>query len=89
MHKLVKMDEKFTFKNILANLNGENATVYGKNMILMPYAKNVRYENGHLFLVLDFFNEDKETELGIKIQLANDLTEVFDNLIYGQEKELE
>jgi hypothetical protein len=76
------MDDNFNFKQVVAHASGG---VYGKNMILMPYGKNIGYDNGVLSISLDFINETTETEIGMKIKLSDDLVDLVDNLLYGEE----
>ena len=77
------MDENLEFKNIIASVG--NGGVDSKNMILFPYARNINYNNGTLSLSLDFFNEQTQTEIGLKIKLSEDLIDLIDNLLYGRE----
>lgn len=76
------MEDNLNFKNVLAHASGG---VYGNNMILMPYGKNISYDNGMLSLSLEFLNENTETEIGLKIKLSDDLVDLIDNLLYGEE----
>lgn len=76
------MDDNLEFKNFVTSANGG---VYEKNMILFPYARNINYSDGSLSLSLDFFNEQSETEIGLKIKLSEDLIDIIDNLLYGKE----
>lgn len=77
------MDDNLEFKNIIAS--PQNGGVDNKNMILFPYARNINYDNGTLSMSLDFFNEMSETEIGLKIKLSDDLVDLIDNLLYGEE----
>lgn len=77
------MDDNLEFKNIVANAG--NGGVDKKNMILFPYARNINYDNGTLSMSLDFFNEATQTEVGMKIKLSEDLVDLIDNLLYGEE----
>lgn len=76
------MEDNLEFQSALISAFGG---VDGKNMILMPYAKNINYENGMLSLVLDFINNSTETEIGLKIKLSDDLIDLIDDLLYGKE----
>lgn len=76
------MEDNLEFRSALASAFGG---VYGKNMILIPYAKNINYENGILSLALDFVNNSTETEVGLKIKLSDDLVDLIDDLLYGKE----
>lgn len=77
------MDDNLEFKNIVASTG--NGGVDKKNMILFPYARNINYDNGTLSMSLDFFNETAEAEIGINIKLSEDLVDIIDNLLYGEE----
>jgi hypothetical protein len=50
-------------------------------MVLMPYAKNLLYTNGHLKLTLDLFNDLSETEISIDIVVSEELQGLLDNLL--------
>jgi hypothetical protein len=50
-------------------------------MILMPYAKDLVYTNGHLKLTLDLFNDLSETEISIDIVVSEELQGLLDNLM--------
>lgn len=76
------MDENLEFKHIIAHGSG---AVDMKNMILMPYAKDITYEDGNLSLSLEFLDNTSETEIGIRIGLSDELIELFDRLLYGEE----
>jgi hypothetical protein len=82
MQKLVKMDENLEFKNILA---GVNSGGIDKVMYLLPYAKNVEYSDGNLSMVLEFVNNNAESEIGIKILLSDELQGLFDRMLFGEE----
>lgn len=71
------MDENLTFRKILA----QNSDGMGNKMILMPYAKDLSYTNGHLKLTLDLFNNLSETEITIDIMVSEELQGLLDNLI--------
>jgi hypothetical protein len=77
------MDENLEFTSIKAFI--ENGGVDNKNMILFPYARNISYEDGTLSMSLDFFNGSTETEIGLKVKLSEDLVEIIDNLLYGED----
>jgi hypothetical protein len=77
------MEDNSNFKATVAPALGG---VYGKNMILMPYAKNINYEDGILSICLDLVNNTTETEVGLKIKLSDDLIDLMDNLLYGEEE---
>ena len=76
------MDENLEFKHVLAHASG---AVYQRNMMLMPYAKDVLYEEGHLCLTLQFVDKKNETEVGMRIGLSDELIELFDRLLDGKE----
>jgi hypothetical protein len=71
------MDENLTFRKILA----ESSDGIGNKMILMPYAKDLVYTNGHLKLTLDLFNDLSETEISIDIVVSEELQGLLDNLM--------
>lgn len=71
------MDENLIFKKILA----QNSDGIGSNMVLMPYAKNLSYTNGHLKLTLDLFNDLSETEISIDIIVSEELKGLLSNLL--------
>lgn len=71
------MDENLAFRKILA----QSSDGIGNNMILMPYAKDLIYTNGHLKLTLDLFNDLSETEISIDIVVSEELQGLLDNLI--------
>ena len=71
------MDENLAFRKILA----QNSDGIGSKMILMPYAKNLLYTNGHLKLTLDLFNDLSETEISIDIVVSEELQGLLDNLL--------
>lgn len=74
------MADELEFKNVLAQkLNGTN-----KKMYLMPYAKELVYEDGNLSMVLEFVNDNAETELGITMEVADDLKDLFYKIEYGE-----
>jgi hypothetical protein len=75
------MDENLEFKHIIANAAISQGTV--NNMMLMPYGKDLTYSNGQLSMVLEFINENTETEIGINIQISEDLVLMFDKLLQG------
>lgn len=70
------MDENLRFKEIMA----QKWAGTGEEMILMPYAKNLEYKDGELSLTLELFNEDLETEVTIKMTVADALKEVLDKV---------
>ena len=74
------MDENLEFKNIVAASNFDGT---GKIMHLLPYAKEVTYSNGILSMVLEFVNEHAETELGIQMEVADELRDIFNKIEYG------
>lgn len=76
------MDDNLEFKSAIVSAFGG---VYGKNMMLLPYARNINYDNGILSMSLDFINNSSETEIGLKITLSDDLVDLMDNLLYGEE----
>ncbi len=53
-------------------------------MNLIPYAKNVIYEDGCLSMALEFVNDYAETEVGIKLVVSDELQDIFSNIIYGE-----
>jgi hypothetical protein len=71
------MDENLTFRKILA----QSSDGIGNKMILMPYAKDLVYTNGHLKLTLDLFNDLSETEISIDIVVSEELQGLLDNLM--------
>jgi len=71
------MDENLAFRKILA----QSSEGIGNSMILMPYAKDLIYTNGHLKLTLDLFNDLSETEISIDIVVSEELQGLLDNLI--------
>jgi hypothetical protein len=71
------MDENLAFRKILA----QSSDGIRSNMILMPYAKNLLYTNGHLKLTLDLFNDLSETEISIDIVVSEELQGLLDNLL--------
>ena len=75
------VDENLEFKNILAGgkLNGTN-----KLMQLLPYARDVEYKDGLLSMVLEFVNDSAETEVGIQLEVADELKMIFDKIEYGE-----
>lgn len=76
------MEENIEFKSVIASAFGG---VCGNNVYLMPYARNINYNDGMLSLSLDFINDSTETEIGLRIKLSDDLVDLIDNLLYGQE----
>ena len=74
------MDENLEFKNIMAASNSDGTN---KVMHLLPYAKEVTYSNGILSMVLEFVNEYAETELGIEMEVADELRDIFKKIEYG------
>lgn len=74
------MDESLEFKNIMAASNSDGT---GKVMYLLPYAKEVRYLDGILSMSLEFVNEHAETEVGIQMEVADELKEIFEKIEYG------
>ena len=76
------MEDNIEFKSVLASAFGG---VNGKNMIILPYARNINYKDGMLSLSLDFINDSTETEIGLKIKLSDDLIDLIDDLLYGKE----
>jgi hypothetical protein len=75
------MDDNLEFKNIIAASNSQGT---GKTMNLIPYAKNVIYEDGCLSMALEFVNDYAETEVGIKLVVSDELQDIFSNIIYGE-----
>ena len=71
------MDENLKFKKILS----QNSNGIGNNMILMPYAKNLSYTNGHLKLTLELFNDLSETEVSIDIVVSEELQGLLNNVL--------
>lgn len=71
------MDENLAFRKILA----QSSEGIGNSMILMPYAKDLTYNNGHLKLTLDLFNNLSETEISIDIVVSEELQGLLDNLL--------
>ena len=71
------MDENLTFRKILA----QNSNGIGNKMILMPYAKDLSYTNGHLKLTLDLFNDLSETDITIDIMVSEELQGLLDNIL--------
>jgi hypothetical protein len=71
------MDENLTFRKILA----QTSDGIGNKMILMPYAKDLSYINGHLKLTLDLFNNLSETEITIDIMVSEELKGLLDSLL--------
>lgn len=74
------MDENLEFKNILAASNSDGTQ---KVMYLLPYAKGVTYIDGVLSMSLEFVNEHAETEVGIQMEVADELKEIFEKIEYG------
>lgn len=74
------MDENLEFKNIVA---ASNSNGIPKIMYLLPYAKDVVYTDGILSMVLEFVNDYAETEVGIQMEVADELKEIFDRIEYG------
>lgn len=74
------MDENLEFKNILAASNSDGTQ---KVMYLLPYAKAVTYIDGVLSMSLEFVNEYAETEVGIQMEVADELKEIFEKIEYG------
>jgi len=71
------MDENLRLKHVLTgNLDGIQ-----NKMILMPYAKNLMYANGHLKFTLELFNDSSETEIGIDILVNQELQGLLESLI--------
>jgi hypothetical protein len=77
----VIVDDNLEFKNILA---GGNSNGMNKVMKLLPYARDVEYKDGLLSMVLEFVNEHAETELGIQMEVTDDLKMIFDKIEYGE-----
>lgn len=75
------MDDNLEFKNIIAASNSHGTE---NVMKLIPYAKNVTYEDGFLSMVLEFVNDYAETEVGIRLQVSDELQEIFGNIMYGE-----
>jgi hypothetical protein len=75
------MDDNLEFKNIIAASNSQGTN---NIMNLIPYAKNVTYEDGCLSMALEFVNDYAETEVGIKLQVSDELQEILSNIIYGE-----
>lgn len=71
------MDENLKFKKILS----QNSNGIGSNMILMPYAKNLSYTNGHLKLTLELFNDLSETDVSIDIVVSEELQGLLNNVL--------
>ncbi len=74
------MDESLEFKNIMAASNSDGTQ---KVMYLLPYAKEVTYRDGILSMALEFVNEHAETEVGIQMEVADELKEIFEKIEYG------
>ena len=74
------MDESLEFKNIIAASNSDGTQ---KVMYLLPYAKGVTYIDGVLSMSLEFVNEYAETEVGIQMEVADELKEIFEKIEYG------
>jgi hypothetical protein len=74
------VDENLEFKNILAASNSDGTQ---KVMYLLPYAKGVTYIDGVLSMSLEFVNEHAETEVGIQMEVADELKEIFEKIEYG------
>lgn len=75
------MDENLEFKNIIASsiLQGTDKIMY-----LLPYAKDLKYEDGTLSMVLEFVNNVAETEVEINLLVADELQEIFGKIMYGE-----
>lgn len=71
------MDEMLHFKRILA----QNSEGISNKMILMPYAKNLSYDNGHLRLTLELFNHLSETDISVDIIVNEELKGLLDTLM--------
>jgi hypothetical protein len=81
VQKLGKVDDNLEFKNIIAASNSQGTN---NIMALIPYAKDVTYENGLLSMTLEFVNDYSETEVGIKMMVSDELQEIFGNIMYGE-----
>lgn len=81
VQKLGKMDDNLEFKNIIAASNSQGTE---NIMRLIPYAKNVTYEDGYLSMALEFVNDYAETEVGIRLMVSEELQEIFGNIMYGE-----
>lgn len=75
------MDDNLEFKNIIAASNSQGTN---NVMTLIPYAKEVTYDNGYLSMVLEFVNDYSETEVGIKMMVSDELQEIFGSIMYGE-----
>lgn len=74
------MDDYLKVKFIASNSEGTE-----NNMLLLPYAKDVAYSDGVLSVSLEFFNESKETEIGLNIGLSDDLVDLIEGLLDNQD----
>lgn len=71
------MDENLRFKKVLTG----NWDGIQNKMILMPYAKNLVYANGHLKFTLELFNDLSETEIALDILVSQELQGLLDNML--------
>ena len=75
------MDENLEFKNIIAGANFDGIE---KVMYLLPYAKDLVYKQGILSMTLEFVNEHAETNVGIQLEVSDELQTIFDKIEYGE-----
>jgi hypothetical protein len=54
-------------------------------MILFPYASNVEYNEGELSFSLQFFNNQKSTEIAINMSLDDSLCNLIADLLNEKE----
>lgn len=50
-------------------------------MILFPYASNVDYTDGQLAFTLQFFSENKETQIEVKMETSTELRDIMEKLM--------
>jgi hypothetical protein len=55
-------------------------------MILFPYASNVEYNEGELSFSLQFFNNQKNTEIAINMSLDEGLCNLISDLLNEKEE---
>jgi hypothetical protein len=77
------MDDNLAFKNIISSASNSQGT--DKGMILIPYAKDLYYKEGSLSFTLEFYNETAETEIGINMMISQELQDLLEGLISGDE----
>lgn len=50
-------------------------------MILFPYANDVEYKDGHLSFTIQFFAENKETQVEVKMEASDELRDIMEKLM--------